>query len=179
MTTPTTPTNLDIALRWLWRPDVEGGYVNDPIDRGGKTKYGISERQYRGLDIENLTAEQAREIYRRDYWNANNLDAFPMPLCLLLFDALVQHQPRTAISLLQRALRVPGDGLIGPVTIKAAHRAMRRDAGIDAVTNTLALRAHLYAGLVTADSTQARFLYGWLRRLFLLQAFIYQETSKP
>lgn len=169
-------TNLDIALRWLWLPDVEGGYVNDPVDRGGETKYGICARSYPDLDIKNLTEEQAREIYRRDYWDANNLDAFHSPLCLILFDALVQHQPRTAISLLQRALRVPGDGLIGPVTIKAAQRAVLRDGGFDAITNALALRAQLYAGLVTANSSQARFLYGWLRRLFLLQSFIYANA---
>jgi len=45
----------------------EGGYVNDPRDPGGETKYGISKRAYPGLDIKNLTEEQAKEIYRQDY----------------------------------------------------------------------------------------------------------------
>lgn len=168
-------TNLDIALRWLWQPGVEGGYVNDPVDRGGETKYGICARSYPDEDIKNLTKERACWIYRRDYWDAYNLDALPGPLSLLLFDALVQHQPRSAIGLLQRGLGVASDGVIGPITIKAAHRAVQRDSGREAITNTLALRAQLYAGLVTANSTQARFLYGWLRRLFLLQAYIHDE----
>ena len=37
----------------------EGGYVDDPVDRGGETKYGISKRSYPDLDIANLTLEQA------------------------------------------------------------------------------------------------------------------------
>ena len=41
----------------------EGGYVNDPDDPGGETKYGISKRSYPALDIKNLTVEQATAIY--------------------------------------------------------------------------------------------------------------------
>ena len=48
--------------------DHEGGYANAKYDRGGETKYGISKRQYPDLDIENLTLEQARSIYFKDYW---------------------------------------------------------------------------------------------------------------
>src|SRR5690606_2973445 len=47
----------------------EGGYVHDPHDPGGETKFGISKRQYPDLDIANLTREQAIEIYRRDWWD--------------------------------------------------------------------------------------------------------------
>ena len=46
----------------------EGGYVNDPSDLGGETKYGISKRSYPNLDIKHLTLEQARKIYFCDYW---------------------------------------------------------------------------------------------------------------
>jgi lysozyme family protein len=46
----------------------EGAFSDQAADRGGKTMYGISQRQYPDLDIANLTEEQAREIYRRDYW---------------------------------------------------------------------------------------------------------------
>jgi hypothetical protein len=46
----------------------EGGYVNDPRDPGGETKYGISKRAYPRLDIKGLTEADAKEIYRRDYW---------------------------------------------------------------------------------------------------------------
>ena len=46
----------------------EGGYVNDPLDLGGETKYGISKRSYPHLDIKNLTLDQAKQIYFRDFW---------------------------------------------------------------------------------------------------------------
>ena len=60
----------------------EGGYVNDPTDKGGKTKYGISDKRDGLADgktdvdgdgkpdtrIKDLTEEQAGQIYFRDYW---------------------------------------------------------------------------------------------------------------
>ena len=55
---------LAFTLSW------EGGYVNNPADPGGETKYGISKRAYPKLDIANLTLEQARDIYYRDYYRA-------------------------------------------------------------------------------------------------------------
>lgn len=57
----------------------EGGakYTNDPDDPGGATKYGISQKSYPNLDIKNLTQQVACDIYKRDYWDALNLDLEP------------------------------------------------------------------------------------------------------
>lgn len=52
----------------------EGGYVNNPADPGGETKYGISKRAYPTLNIATLTVEDAKRIYRRDYWDVLGLD---------------------------------------------------------------------------------------------------------
>jgi lysozyme family protein len=46
----------------------EGGYVDDPADPGGETKYGISKRSYPNEDIKNLTRDRAIAIYYRDFW---------------------------------------------------------------------------------------------------------------
>jgi lysozyme family protein len=73
---------------------VEGVYSNDPNDPGGETKYGISKRAYPNTDIKNLTLDQAKAIYRSDYWNPLQLDAKPWPTALLLFDCAV-NQGRT------------------------------------------------------------------------------------
>ena len=59
-------SNFDRAFRFLIGE--EGGYVNDPADPGGETKFGISKRAYPQLDIKSLTLDQAKAIYRRDYW---------------------------------------------------------------------------------------------------------------
>ena len=52
----------------------EGGYVDDPADPGGRTKYGISQRSYPDLDVRNLTKDNAIDIYWRDFWDKYKLD---------------------------------------------------------------------------------------------------------
>lgn len=62
---------LDIIINKVWERllVVEGGYVNDPNDPGGETKYGISKRSYPHVDIKNLTEDDARKIFVEDYFN--------------------------------------------------------------------------------------------------------------
>jgi hypothetical protein len=67
---------------------IEGGYVCDPKDPGGETKYGISKRRYPNEDVANLTLDRAKTLYRRDYWQAA-WDALPWEQSLLMFDAAV------------------------------------------------------------------------------------------
>lgn len=67
----------------------EGGYVNDPKDPGGETKFGISKRSYPNEDIANLTVDRAKEIYKRDYWVKAGCDALSDPLALVHFDTAV------------------------------------------------------------------------------------------
>lgn len=67
----------------------EGGYVNDPKDPGGETKFGISKRSYPSLDIKNLTLEKAKEIYIRDYWNELSCNTFTTSLAIAAFDTAV------------------------------------------------------------------------------------------
>lgn len=55
-------TAVDIVLKH------EGGYVWNPKDPGGETKYGISKRSYPNVDIKNLTIPQAKDIYYKDFW---------------------------------------------------------------------------------------------------------------
>lgn len=68
---------------------IEGGYVNDPKDPGGETKYGISKRRYPNEDIKNLTIERAKFLYQRDYWNSHHCDSLPWAEALLVFDTSV------------------------------------------------------------------------------------------
>lgn len=91
-------------------------------DGAGLTKYGLSANNNPELDIANLTAEQAVEVYERKYWRPLNAGSIPLPLAVGLFDASVNHGQRTAPMLLQKALRVPEDGVIGPLTVTAARK---------------------------------------------------------
>lgn len=100
----------------------EGGYVNDKRDKGGETKYGISKASYPYVDIANLTLEQAREIYHRDYWLRCKCDVLPDYLSVAVFDYAVNSGCRKAIKDLQACLGVSVDGVIGNQTIGAANR---------------------------------------------------------
>jgi len=81
----------------------EAGYVNDPDDPGGETKFGISKRQFPGLDIKNLTIEQARTIYSREYWHRPGFWRLPALLSIRVADVGVTAGQATAIKMMQRA----------------------------------------------------------------------------
>ena len=135
----------------------EGGYVNDKRDPGGETKYGISKRSYPREDIKAMTLERAKAIYLRDFWRPAGCDRIGDALAFDLFDLAVNSSVKTAIKTLQRALGVADDGVIGPVTMRAAAamsgtRAQARFAGA-----RLAYLADL--------PTFATFGRGWTRRV--------------
>ena len=101
----------------------EGGakVTDDPEDRGGLTKFGISQRSYPNVDIRNLTEQQAKEIYKRDFWDKVKADDIQsQEMAENLFDTAVNMGPRTASRLAQLALDIePIDGIIGQKTIAA------------------------------------------------------------
>ena len=139
----------------------EGGYVNDPKDLGGETKYGITKRFYPDVDIKNLTIEQAVEIYKKDYWDKNKVESLPQNLWHIYFDMCVNMGKRTAVKVLQRAANNKGrnidvDGGLGPATIGAL-----KGVELDRVR---AFRVKYYVDLITARPEQEKFFLGWFRR---------------
>ena len=139
----------------------EGGYVNDPKDLGGETKYGITKRFYPDVDIKNLTIEQAKEIYKKDYWDKNKVESLPQNLWHIYFDMCVNMGKRTAVKVLQRAAvnkgrKIEVDGGLGPMTIGAL-----KGVELDRVR---AYRVKYYVDLITAKPEQEKFYLGWFRR---------------
>lgn len=137
----------------------EGGYVDDPVDPGGETKFGISKRAYPGEDIANLTLERARLIYRFDYWAAAGCDAVPDALKFPLFDMAVNQGVKTAIKALQHAVHETEDGIIGPRTLQAiqstyVHQLLFRFTA-----------ARLVAYTRAPEPQWQRFGRGWIRRV--------------
>lgn len=98
----------------------EAGYVNDPQDPGGETKYGISKRSYPREDIAALTLDRAKEIYRRDFWNKAGCEVVPVEIKYELFDCAANSGVDQAVKLLQRVVGTTEDGLLGPRTLRAA-----------------------------------------------------------
>ena len=97
----------------------EGGYVNHAKDPGGETKFGISKRSYPGENIKEMTLVRAKDIYQRDYWWKAGCDLVPDCVKFDLFDTAVNAGPGAAIRMLQKALGVTQDGVIGPKTMQA------------------------------------------------------------
>lgn len=141
----------------------EGGYVNDPVDPGGETNFGISKKAYPVLDIKALTVEDATAIYRRDYWDAIHGDELPGPLSIAVFDCAVNQGAGKARRLLQVALDVTVDGEIGPRTVAAAFAA--GDAGL---RRFLARRGEAYIQTILARTELQKYAYNWMNRLFKL-----------
>lgn len=69
----------------------EGGWIDDPKDPGGETNFGISKAAYPNVDIKNLTIDQAKIIYRSDYWDECNLETMPVWCRLIVFDCAVNQ----------------------------------------------------------------------------------------
>ncbi|MGE4334547.1 MAG: glycoside hydrolase family 108 protein [Pigmentiphaga sp.] len=147
------------TLQW------EGEYVDDPHDSGGETNYGISRKAYPDLDIKALTLDQAREIYRRDYWDAVGLGMIRHKrLAVKVFDLGVNVGPKRAVRWLQTAYNLVAqgpplaiDGTVGPVTARAIN-AYGHEAALIAAVKYFA--CHHYVSL-----SRHRFLAGWLNRL--------------
>ncbi|MDP4034003.1 MAG: holin-associated N-acetylmuramidase [Pseudorhodobacter sp.] len=118
----------------------EGGYVNDPDDPGGATKYGVTLQTLRRLgldltgdgkvtaeDVQRLSRVQAVEIFIEHYYRRPGMAALPEMLQASVFDMYV-NAGANAVKLLQRLLSDMGfasdiDGAIGPQTIRAAQMA--------------------------------------------------------
>jgi lysozyme family protein len=82
---------------------IEGGYINDPKDPGGETKYGISKKSYPNLNIANLTESEAKQIYKLDYWDKCSCDDLDVGRDILVFDTAVNMGVNTAMSFLERS----------------------------------------------------------------------------
>ena len=135
-------------LRW------EGGFVNDPLDRGGATNKGITIgtfRQFYGKDatveqLKNITDEQWLHIFKSGYWNPWKADEIVnQSIANIVVDWAWASGPGTSIKQVQGVLGVAADGIVGP--------------------KTLAARLKFVENIVRRDPTQARFLKGWKNRI--------------
>lgn len=104
----------------------EGGYVNDPRDLGSETNWGVTKRTaqangYTG-NMKTMTRQQAYEIYRRAFWLRYNCEQMPDAVAYQFFDAAVNHGFGNASRMLQRAVGVLDDGIIGKYSIEAINR---------------------------------------------------------
>lgn len=147
---------------------MEGGHVNDPNDPGGETKYGISKKAYPNVDITNLTLDEAKKIYKRDYWDQCHCDELPTGFAISIMDMAVNMGTGKAKRLLQTVLEVGVDGIIGPITVSAAHKA--RDWR---VKKFLAGRLVEYTRIINKNPNLMVFANNWSYRVVSLTVLLY------
>lgn len=139
----------------------EGGYVDDPRDPGGETNWGVTKRTaqangYTG-NMKTMTRQQAYEIYYRAFWLRYNCEQMPDAVAYQFFDAAVNHGFGNASRMLQRAVGVLDDGIIGKYSLEAINR--------NPISDTLMVlngeRLNFYTRLKNFD----RFGKGWVNRV--------------
>lgn len=149
--------------------DSEGGFVDDPDDKGGRTNLGVTQgtldafrRNYAAhadgfpVDVKGLTHAQAEEIYYHMFWEAAGCERMPAMVAVAVFDYAVNSGPMKAFKRLQEALGVEPDGVWGPKTEAAL---ARMDSGL-AVDNLMRIRFEKWAD----DSTAWKYRKGWFQR---------------
>ena len=156
----------------------EGVYSDDVHDHGGATKFGITigvltnyrQHEVTKADVQKLSLNEAKDIYKKFYWDAMKLDLIASDArALLLFDQGVNRGIGTAIKQAQSIASVydPGikwDGQNGPMT----------SAAINKLDKDLFCREYLksslnaYANICVKNPTQLVFLRGWMNRVYKL-----------
>lgn len=141
--------------------ELEKGYSNDPADRGGETKFGISKRSYPHLNIRDLTRQDAEDILHIDYWDRLWCDmVVGQKIAALMFDFAVTSGVRVSTKAVQSLVNVKIDGFIGPVTLAAINST---DQEILALRFTLE-RIRYYSAVAAGRASQRKFLAGWINR---------------
>ncbi|MDR1182568.1 MAG: peptidoglycan domain protein [Bacteroidales bacterium] len=150
-------------LKW------EGGFVDDPLDKGGATNKGVTIatfRQFYGADatveqLKNITDKQWNHIFKSGYWNKWLADEIrSQSVANILVDWLwLSGSP--AIKNPQRLLGVVPDGVVGPKTIAAVNAAEPKKLFGD----IKAARVQYINDIIVKTPTNERFRRGWMNRL--------------
>lgn len=157
---------MDKFLKYLdWILVHEGGYVNHPKDPGGATNYGITQDVYnnylhssgkKSQSVSLITRREVEAIYRVKYWMAIKGDQLPVGWDYAAFDFAINSGISRAIKMMQLAVGVADDGVIGEKTIAAVRAAPR-----DALKAYIDLRRNFLCSLKTFPT----FGKGWMRRV--------------
>lgn len=154
------------------------GYVNDPLDRGGETKYGVAKTANPDLDITGLDWEAAKRVYYRRYWLASDCDDVTLMsprIAVLHFDGAVNHGVGRAGRFLQRAVGAAEDGDVGPGSLRAVKAAIEVKGDIGICHLICDYRETFYESIIARNPSQARFRNGWMRRIKEMREF----TTNP
>lgn len=143
----------------------EGNFVNHPKDPGGMTNLGVTKKVWEEwvkhpvdeAAMRALGPADVGPLYKDRYWNRVRGDDLPSGVDYAVFDLAVNSGVGRASKILQAALGLPTDGIVGPKTIEAAQAANARELA----TNVCERRQDFLQSLPTFDT----FGRGWTRRV--------------
>lgn len=147
----------------------EGGYVNDPDDHGGATNYGITMKTLSDFlghtvnehDVQSISMDVVREIYKKNYWDRLKLDLVKNEtLAALLFDQAVNRGTRTVAEQIQKIVGVTVDGMMGPLTIKSINAYNQKKL----IINFIKVSQDSYIRIALSNHKQMKFLTSWINR---------------
>lgn len=155
----------------------EGGYVNHPNDKGGPTKYGVTQKTLSNYlcreatvdEVKNITEETAYEIFERDYYEGPRINTVPEQLRPVMTDAAVLYGPRRAIKFIQQIINEAEfgpcsvDGILGPNTRKLINQAYSQMT-IYMLNAYVEERIDFCRRIVDSNPSQSVFLRGWINR---------------
>ncbi len=159
---------IDEIITEVLRAEGWDTYTNDPVDRGGPTKWGITQAAWSEAlgrpatedDVKAITEAEARAFYRSRYVIDPRFHELPEKLVELVVDCGVNHGQRRAARWLQKAIGARADGVIGPKTLARAHEI----PWVRTYARICAHRVRFYGEIVRRDRSQARFIGGWNNR---------------
>lgn len=160
----------------------EGGWVDNPLDKGGETFRGIARKDWPkwegwavidamkaspdfpgSVNFDEGLERLVAEFYRVNFWEKIHGDELPPAAAVALLDCAVNSGVNQGVRLFQASLGLLSDGIVGSVTVKAAH-----DAGEDALVEFMARRGAFLMDIMAGDPTQKVWALNWARRVFRL-----------
>lgn len=148
----------------------EGGFVDDPLDRGGATNKGITIgtfRNFYGKDatveqLKNITDEQWLHIFKSGYWDKWKADDIEnQSIADIVVDWAWASGTATSIKQVQKILGVAVDGIVGKTTLTAINIAVQRSLFVKIHSR----RIEFVENIVKRNPSQSRFLKGWKNRI--------------
>lgn len=161
----------------------EGGFVNNPNDRGGPTNFGITQKVYEAFkgrkvsveEIRNMPKADAVAIYKKNYWDQVGGDKIKFySVAFAIFDQSVNRGVSAAVKQAQRILGVQADGKAGTGTLAMINAASE----LDFLNKYLAASENAYRS-IAQNPGQDGFLKGWLNRLSSLSKYTAENLGKP
>ena len=161
-----------LAKTLIW----EGGFVDNPLDPGGRTNKGITQREYDSYrkrkvlpfnDVKNISDDEVTDIYYTDYYFPTQANLMTdIKVSWKVFDIGVNTGISRSIKYIQTIIGVVVDGQFGPNSLAVLKKYQQNSNWANTMMSLLVkMQVQHYNDIVTLHPNEVVFLKGWLRRV--------------